>query len=270
MELWYPKASRSAIAPVDAGSFTGGGHKGLFHTTEGATAAGAIAAYRNNGSWPHFTASFEGGTFRIWQHIALNRASRSLVHLAGHVETNRNNVIQIELVGSAVHPPSASGYLAGISTWMRWVEANFSVPRRSTVTFKAYPASYGANNGVRLSESAWNAYSGWLGHENCPENLHGDPLNEGTGHGQLDWASTSKATLAGIQKAQNELNSLQTNLGNDTNAILAAIAALPTPALPQQQKEQVADALVRDIPGLDRDKVMQALDMHLDSATTPA
>ncbi len=304
MELWYPKASRSAIAPVDAGSFTGGGHKGRFHTTEGATAAGAIAAYRNNGSWPHFTASFEGGTFRIWQHIALNRASRSLVHLAGHVETNRNNVIQIELVGSAVHPPSASGYLAGISTWMRWVEANFSVPRRSTVTFKAYPGSYGANNGVRLSESAWNAYSGWLGHENCPENLHGDPgalnihallqlqeedvpftsqqlieyaytgakkaLNEGTGHGQLDWASTSKATLAGIQKAQNELNSLQTNLGNDTNAILAAIAALPTPALPQQQKEQVADALVRDIPGLDRDKVMQALDMHLDSATTPA
>ncbi|HEX9341994.1 MAG TPA: hypothetical protein VF995_00060, partial [Actinomycetota bacterium] len=228
-ELWYPSASRSAIAPVDAGSFTGGGHKGLFHTTEGATAAGAIAAFRSTGSWPHFTGSFEGGRFRIWQHIPINRAARSLVHLAGHVETNRNNVIQIELVGTAAHPPSAPGYLAGIATWMQWVEANFGVPHRSTVTFKAYPGSYGTNNGVRLSESSWNAYFGWLGHEHVPENLHGDPgalnihallqededvpftsqqlieyayegarkaLNEGTAFGTKSWAETSKGTLA--------------------------------------------------------------------------
>jgi len=297
-ELWYPPASRSAIAPVDAGSFTGGGHKGLFHTTEGATAASAIAAFRSTGSWPHFTASFEGGTFRIWQHIPINRAARSLVHLAGHVETNRDNVIQIELVGTAAHPPSAPGYLAGISTWMRWVEANFGVPARSTVTFKAYPGSYGTNNGVRLSESSWNAYSGWLGHEHAPENQHGDPgalnihallqededvpytsqqliefayegarkaLNEGTAHGTKNWAETSKATLSTIQLVVNQLNGLKSDLASDTNAILAAIAALPTPPMPQAQKEQVADALVKDIPGLDRSQVIQALDMRVGS-----
>ncbi len=161
MALWYPKASRSAIAPVDGGSFVGGGRKGLFHTTEGSTAAGAISSYRQAGFWPSFTASFEGGTFRIWQHIPLNRAARALVNAPGGVETNRDDVVQIELVGFAAHPPSAPGYLAGIAEWMRWVEANFGVPRRSTVRFEAYPASYGANNGVRLSGSAWTSYSGW-------------------------------------------------------------------------------------------------------------
>lgn len=303
MELWYPPASRSALAPVDAGSFTGGGRKGLFHTTEGVTAASAIASYRSSGSWPHFTASYEGGTFRIWQHIPIDRAARSLVHLAGHVETNRNNVIQIELVGSAAQPPSDPGYLAGIATWMQWVEANFGVPHRCTVTFKPYPASYGANNGVRLSEPAWNAYAGWLGHEHAPENLHGDPgalniqallqededvpytsqqliefayegakkaLNEGTAFGTRSWAETARGTLANIQAVANQLNGLKADLGSDTNAILAAIAALPTPPMPQAQKEQVADALVKDIPGLDRDKVIQALDMNLAGAPAAA
>ncbi|HZC99629.1 MAG TPA: hypothetical protein VFA46_05400 [Actinomycetes bacterium] len=175
MALWYPKASRSAVAPVNGGSFVGGAHKGLLHTTEGSTASGAISSYRQSGFWPHFTASYEGGTFRIWQHIPINRAARALANLAGGAQTNRANVIQIELVGFATNPPSAPRYLAGIAEWMRWVEANFAVPRRSTVRFKAYPASYGRNNGVRLSASAWTGYGGWLGHMHAPENLHGDP-----------------------------------------------------------------------------------------------
>ena len=88
-------------------------------------------------------------------------------------------------------------------------------------------------------------------------------LNEGTAFGTKSWAETARATLGTIQAVVNMLNGLKADLGSDTNAILAAIAALPTPTMPQAQKEQVADALVKDIPGLDRDKVLQALDMNV-------
>ena len=135
-----PEGDQEA-APTDGGSWTGGGRKGLLHTTEGRTAADAFAAFKNKGSWPHFTASFAGNRFQIWQHIPLNRASRSLGNPAGGVETNRGNVIQIELVGTAderlaehLDAPSLyvenwpAKYLAEIAAWMRWVEANFAYP----------------------------------------------------------------------------------------------------------------------------------------------
>ncbi len=296
MALWYPKASRSATAPVDGGSFVGGGRKGLFHTTEGSTAAGAIASFRQTNFWPHFTASFEGGAFRIWQHIPLNRAARALVNLPGGVETNRADAIQIELVGFATHPPSAPSYLAGIAAWMRWVEASFGVPRRSTVRFKAYPASYGTSNGVRLSGSAWTGYGGRLGHMHVPENQHGDPgaldvaallqgdddmpftktdlenaaytgakraLNEGTGSGQTSWARTEHAILATVQALVNILNQVHSDLGHKSDEILAALTAAPTTALPEETKQQVAETIASHIQGLDPEQVLAAL--HADA-----
>ena len=187
--IWAPEGYAEA-APTDGGSWTGGGRKGLLHTTEGRTAADAFAAFKNKGSWPHSTASFAGNRFQIWQHIPLNRASRSLGNPAGGVETNRGNVIQIELVGTAderlaehLDAPSLyvenwpAKYLAEIAAWMRWVEANFAVPRRCTVRFLKYPASAGANNPNRLSPSDWVKYAGWLGHQHAPEQVkgHGDP-----------------------------------------------------------------------------------------------
>jgi hypothetical protein len=188
-DLWYPKATKKT-APTDGGSWTGGGHKGLLHTTEGRTAADAFAAFNNKGSWPHFTASFTANRFQIWQHIPLDRAGRALGNPAGGVETNRANVIQIELVGTADElvadhwdAPNLyveswpAKYLAGIAAWMRWVEANFAVPRRCTVRFLKYPSSAGANNPNRLSGPDWVEYVGWLGHQHAPEQLrgHGDP-----------------------------------------------------------------------------------------------
>ena len=181
---WYPAAI--VDRGNDSGAYTDLGEpKGLLHTTEGKSYAGARGAYVQNNSWPHFTATYENGRFVIYQHNSVLVASRSLRNESGGVQTNRDNVVQIELVGTADRNKASSwgaqysgnfpkGYLDGIAAWMRWVEAVRGVPRRSTVTWKAYPESYGAN-GVRLSGAQWDAYSGWLGHQHAPENSHGDP-----------------------------------------------------------------------------------------------
>jgi hypothetical protein len=118
-----------------------------------------------------------------------------------------------------------------------------SIPVASTVRWAPYPQYYGADAAQRLSVAAWDAYSGVLGHQHAPDNLHGDPgaidietilsaargdddmpltdddlekvedrmravLNEGTAKGQVSWAGTSIAQLATEQSNANRLNAL--------------------------------------------------------------
>lgn len=181
--VWWLKATRAV--GIGGGSFTGGPPKGVIHTTEGRTYAGALAAYRANNSWPHFTCSYEGGQFRAWQHNPVNVASRALRNLSGGAQTNRDFAIQIELVGTVRYDLRGQAgwlhvedfpnvYLDGVAELIAWIEQNAGVPRRCSVTFKPYPNSYGTNNGVRLSGPMWDGYTGWLAHQNVPENLHGD------------------------------------------------------------------------------------------------
>jgi hypothetical protein len=150
----------------------------VWHTTEGSTAAGAIAAMRVADSWAHFTATYEHGRLEVYQHIPLDRAARALRHPAGTVDTNRmgDHCVQVEVVGFAAKAPGLpAGYLAALADFARDLEAVTGTPRRCGVTFKAYPDSYGTGNGVRLSEAGWRAYSGHLGHMHVPGNTHGDP-----------------------------------------------------------------------------------------------
>lgn len=181
---WWNEAIRDL--GNDSGTYTDLGEpKGLLHTTEGKTYAGARQSYVLNNSWPHATVTFQAGIFRCYQHVPLSKPARALRNESGGVQTNRDNVIQLEIVGTADrHNASTWGeqyvenfpqaYLDGIARWMRFVEANHGVPRRCTVAFKRYPESYGVN-GVRLSGAQWDGYSGWLGHQHAPENTHGDP-----------------------------------------------------------------------------------------------
>lgn len=184
MTDWFPEATRDL--GNDSGTYTDTGEpKGLLHTTEGKTYAGAKSAYTANNSWPHATCTYERGVFQIWQHVPLSKPSRALRNEAGGVQTNRDNVVQLEIVGTADRNKAGTWgaqyvenfprpYLDGIARWMRFVNLNHGVPNRCAVVFKRYPESYGAN-GVRLSGSVWDAYSGWLGHQHAPENTHGDP-----------------------------------------------------------------------------------------------
>lgn len=175
MSDWYPNAVREP--GNSGGSFIGVPARGVLHTTEGSSYAGALGAYRANNSWPHLTVTYEGQRFGCFQHLPVSVAARALKHPAGTVETNRANAIQIEIVGRAATITSMPvGYKDGLRDLMRWIEVNANVARRSAVQFVA-----NAGNSVRLTSSRWNTYSGWCGHMHVPSNDHTDP-------GQIDIA----------------------------------------------------------------------------------
>jgi len=170
---------RRTVPGNSAGAMNGdGSRKALLHTTEGTTVAGAIAAYRAHNSWPHRTVDCRRRI--IVEHLPLAAAARSLQNLPGGADqTNRDGdvLIQYELVGSATNPASI-GDPDDLDWFGRVVLgpdcARMGIPLTSTVRWVAYPASYG-NAPQRLSLAAWDAYSGVLGHQHAPDNVHGDP-----------------------------------------------------------------------------------------------
>jgi hypothetical protein len=95
--LFLPGVKR--VPGNHAGTFVPSPPKLVWHTTEGSSIDGAIGAYRQHNSWPHFTLDTNSG--RLVQHLPMNRAGRALEHRRGTVETNRAHAIQVELVGSA-------------------------------------------------------------------------------------------------------------------------------------------------------------------------
>jgi hypothetical protein len=162
---------------------------GVVHTTEGPTLPG----YSGGAVAPNFTLvpDFAAKKLKVHQHFDFDVSSRALVNAAGGVQTNTLNVVQFELVGTCdpttdkswndkkvqhIYWPLAPDWaLLEFAKVVRWAYDNHRVMMATTVTWKAYPGSYGTKNGVRLSDAAWNAYHGWLGHQHAPENLHGDP-----------------------------------------------------------------------------------------------
>lgn len=166
----FPGAIQDGIDAHSGGDFVGGPPRGVLHTTEGSTFAGARSSFVTNDSWPHFTVTFERGAFEAFQHLPISTAARSLRHPDGTVETNRQNAIQIEIVGPAKESPAfATEYLVGIAGLMRWIEENAGVPRSAAVEFRV------PGQGVRLTDGEWLIYSGWCGHQHVPHNDHEDP-----------------------------------------------------------------------------------------------
>lgn len=161
----------------------------VLHTTEGRT----LPDYDGGAVAPNLTAvpDFAAKKLRWYQHFDFDRSSRALVNLRGGVETNTLNVSQVELVGTcdpATHAKwTKSGYqhiywpqapdwaLRGVAAFLAWAHSQHGVPLTGPKTWKAYPGSYGASNGVRFSFDAWEDFTGICGHQHAPENLHGDP-----------------------------------------------------------------------------------------------
>jgi len=177
---WLPIATRQTWNR-DGGSFTRPPSIICLHSTEG----GSWPGYNAGADAPHFTINSKTGEVR--QHTPLDRAGRALMHPAGTPETNRAGVIQIEIIGTCdgatasrynVHylPDMSDAEAANIRSLLDAIHAATGIPLTSSVSFKQYPASYGAN-GVRLSRSAFAGYKGVLGHQHVPDNDHGDPGN---------------------------------------------------------------------------------------------
>lgn len=154
--VWHPGAK--IVRHGDAGPFTGGGRKLVWHTTQGSS----LPNYQ--GSAPHFTINLKTG--QLWQHIPIDRAAKTLK--AGG--PNFWNTIQVEIVGFAEQAGSwSAAEYARLRDLARWVERNGDVPRRCSVTFTD-------SRGVkRLSTDAFKAYTGHIGHQHAPGNDHWDP-----------------------------------------------------------------------------------------------
>lgn len=158
---WHPDARR---VQVQAGiGAMNGPPKLLWHSTEGF----GLPTY--SGSHPHFTIDPEAGV--LYQHISIRSGAMALQNLAGGVETNRDGVIQVEIIGFAgrMHLLSEQA-LDNLAELARWIETHAGVPRKCGVTFVG-----NASGSSRLAGSTWDGYSGHLGHQHAPENDHWDP-----------------------------------------------------------------------------------------------
>lgn len=162
----------------------------VWHTTEGTS----LPDYSGGSMAPTFTAvpDFAAKKLKWYQHFDFDVSARALVHATAGIATNTLNVCQVEIVGTCDPATHAKWTKAGIThlyspelpdwairdlaAFAKWTHDQHGVPLTSGVTFKAYPASYGTDNGVRLSASRWESFSGHLGHQHVPSgNVHGDP-----------------------------------------------------------------------------------------------
>lgn len=160
--------------------YRGGPNKGVLHTTE----TSVLPGYAYGGNAPHFSVLpiFSSKSVVYYQHYDTDRPSRALVDLAGGVQTNNDGVIQIELIGTCTKsgpgmywPDAPQWAIDGLLKLMQWINKDRGIPMvQPKQGWLPYPSSYG-NTSVRMSQSAWDKYAGWCGHQHVPENLHGDP-----------------------------------------------------------------------------------------------
>ena len=159
----------------------------VWHTTEGRS----LTDYEGGAIAPNLTAvpDFTHKKLVWYQHFDFDVSSRALAH-TGSVATNTLNVVQIEIVGTcdpvahekwgnAPHlytPELPDWVIRDLGAFTKWAHEQHGVPLTSDVTFKAYPASRGPGNGVRMSNAKWLHFSGHCGHQHVPSgNEHGDP-----------------------------------------------------------------------------------------------
>ncbi|WPH58173.1 endolysin [Streptomyces phage Alone3] len=176
----------------------------VLHTTEGTSLPG----YEGGATAPNFTAvpDLKNKKLIWYQHFYVDTSSRALRNLSGGVQTNTNNVCQVELVGtcdprthskwsssSHIYWPQAPEWaLKEVAKFLAWMNENHNVPLSGPTTWLAYPDSYGSNKS-RMTFDQWDRFKGVCGHQHVPENDHGDP-------GSLDFAkviSFAKELLKG-------------------------------------------------------------------------
>lgn len=179
---WLPAARRVPHARSFAWQ-TGAPAKGVLHTTE----TKGRSSYDGWTIMPHGEVlPIPGVGVEVDQFLPFSQGSFSLVHGKGESPTGGAHAFQFELVGTCDKDGPAGAYYWPAADdrvlrdlWAKVINPlsiAYAIPLH-TPAWKPYPASYGEKNGVRLSESQFLAFSGWLGHEHVPENVHGDPGN---------------------------------------------------------------------------------------------
>lgn len=183
---WRPECTKQSWG-TSAGEFTGGPTKILLHSTE----TGTWPGYNEGQSAPHETWRWNHSTkkFDKRQHVPHTLASRSLKNADGGVQTNRDGVHQVELIGSCDKtfatkygydyiPEMGDDFLRELGLEIRKLAKDVScsiiLTKRPWVR---YPDSYGLSASQRMGQVEWDGFAGICGHEHAPENDHGDPGN---------------------------------------------------------------------------------------------
>lgn len=175
---------------------------GVIHTTEGTSLPG----YQGGATAPNYTARPNIARKRLdwFAHFEDQCSSRALRNLAGGVETNTANALQVELVGTCdpgtrdawerkglregehfiFWPDAPVWALKGLAEFVAWAKREHGIPIAGPPGaghfWTAYPTSYANGGGQRMTGAQWRKFKGWCGHQHVPENVHGDP-------GRLPW-----------------------------------------------------------------------------------
>ncbi len=146
--------------------------KGVLHTTEGSW-SGSLSVFRYNTGTPTFMIGRDGsarigvgynGRLRIAQFMPIGEMALTLENLSGGVETNRDCLVQIELVAHCQWEP----WLPDPQTTELLKQLMAEIKRVADV-----PLIRGGNDS--RSVVRWNSKAGWFGHKEAPENDHTDP-----------------------------------------------------------------------------------------------
>lgn len=248
--LWLPAAQRDSHPRSNPWAETTD-PKGCLHTTE----TSGWPAYRDWTVMPHATVKpIPRHGVEVHQHLPFNQGSFALRNLSGGVQTNRDYVFQFELIGTSERggpgvfwPEADDAVLLDLfKKVIKPVSDAYGIPLRA-LAFQSYPKSYGPRgdtNTVRLSGSAFDTYTGWLGHQHVPENVHGDP-------GAFPWArmielDRQRAPKPPVVKPPPPQEESVTDISYNTvdrDRILAIYNRVAAPNLQLQTEEGVADAL---------------------------
>ena len=164
------------------------------HTTEGFGWPAYIRDGKVGAAAPHLTGLPDFANKRmIWrQHFNDNHSARALSNPAGGVETNKANILQVELIGTCddryrtswgtrragvdyIHWPTAPDWATrGLAELLAYWNKRWGVKLTDGglpwVTFDAY-----LRGNPRMTATQWRNFYGVCGHQHVPENTHGDP-----------------------------------------------------------------------------------------------
>lgn len=192
MSVWLPEGHKWDLhfeqAPLeDAGDFTGGGNKWVWHTTESPwfTVDSMYRTLRDKRAAPHFVIGGRAGLLHpvVIQMVALNQAGRALGNDSGDgFQTNRADCIQVEICWSAALASEfRNWHYKAFANLVRLVnraaDDNREVPRFIARRF---------SNPERFSDAGFVAAEGHCGHMHVPDNDHTDPGSDFRGGFLMD------------------------------------------------------------------------------------
>lgn len=177
-KLWIPESKRlDHVRGNSAGSIGTGGRKLLIHTTEGGTSAeGIVGTLRSKNAWVHFI--HDPIHNQTIQCLPLDEGARGLMHRYGP-ETNRANVVQIEVVGFAYETTARKyGYD------LKWAVENWKDEQYENLAdlaikiHRRFPFAVRVRafqKPKRFTPVEFVRFAGICGHMHVPGNDHGDP-----------------------------------------------------------------------------------------------